>query len=298
MDPTTQWHPVGVPGVKIGHWSEYSALTGCTVIEFPEGTIASCEVRGGAPASRELDVLDPGKTVTQVEAALLTGGSAFGLAAADGVMKYLEEQGRGVVTPAGKVPIVPALGLFDLGLGDPAVRPDRDSGYQAALNARAGEVVTGLIGAGTGACASQWRGPQERHRAGLVYAEHRVGDVVVGALCAVNAFGDVINGREPVGFASAAVFDAAFIQVPPRSHTTIGVVFTNALLDKVGCRIVAEGAHDGLARAVHPPHTRFDGDAFIAAATGVVPAPVDTVRMLATAAVTDAIRSAVRQHGR
>lgn len=284
--------PVGVEGVRLGHWTDDVAATGCTVIEFPPGTVASCEVRGGAPASRELDVLSPQKTVAQVDAVLLAGGSAFGLAAADGVMRYLEQRERGVATPAGKVPIVPALGLFDLGIGNPAVRPTADNGYEAAQNAQAGRVATGLIGAGTGACSSQWRGPDGRHRSGLVYAEHRVGQVVVGALCAVNALGDVIDGTEPISFASADLFEAAFAQAPPRSNTTIGVVFTNAELDKVGCKIVAEGAHDGLSRAIHPPHTRFDGDAFIAAATGKLPAHVDTVRMLATAAVTDAIRSA------
>lgn len=282
---------VSVDGVRIGHHTNSRAATGCTVVILPEGTVASIEVRGGAPASRETDLLEAHKTVAQVDAVVLTGGSAFGLAAADGVMGYLEETGRGVPTPAGRVPIVPALGLFDLGIGDAAVRPTAQEGYLAARDAQAGRVDTGLVGAGTGACSSQWRGPGGRHRAGLVYAEQRVGELVVGALVAVNAFGDILGEQDPADLSAAGFFES-MAQARPFTHTTIGVVISNGQLDKVGCRIVAEGAHDGLARSVHPPHTRFDGDAFIAAATGQVPANVDTVRMLATIAVSQAIAAA------
>lgn len=283
---------ISLPDVSIGHWTDESAVTGCTVVLFPEGTTASCEVRGGAPASRELDLLDPQKSVNTIDAVVLTGGSAFGLAAADGVMRFLEEQGRGVQTAAGRVPIVPTLGIFDLGIGNPRVRPTADSGFDAAAEAIPGKIATGRIGVGVGACSSQWRGPTARHRAGLVYAEQRYGDLVVSALVAVNAFGDILAQGETPGLEAAELFEAAANQSIPRSNTTIGVVMTNAKLDKVGCRIVAEGAHDGLSRAVHPPHTRFDGDAFIAAATGSVHAAIDTVRLLSTLAVTAAIQSA------
>ncbi|WP_219636083.1 P1 family peptidase [Streptomyces sp. AJS327] len=280
----------GVEGVRLGHWTHQEAQTGCTVVEFPEDTVASCEVRGGAPASRELDLLAPDKTVTRVDAVLLTGGSAYGLAAADGVLRYYEERGRGVATPAGVVPIVPAMALFDLAAGDSTIRPTSEAGYLAAQATRGEQQLTGAVGAGTGAYVSQWRGPGGRRRGGLGYAEHRLGDLTVGALCAVNAFGDIDDGRGDITFDAVRALEAPFALTPDRAHTTIGVVVTNARLDKTGCRIVAQGAHDGLSRALTPPHTRFDGDGFVAAATGHVSAPVDTVRMLALAAVTHAVR--------
>lgn len=281
---------ISIPGVRVGHWSDARAMTGCTLIELPEGSVGSYEVRGGAPATRELDVLHPQKTVARVDGVLLTGGSAFGLAAADGVVRWMEEQGRGVPTPAGSVPIVPALGLFDLALGESSIRPDAQAGYRAASSAAA-EFEVGPVGAGTGARSSQWRGPGQAHRAGLGFAEHRLGQLRVAAICAVNALGDIRQESDPPSFSAAEAFAALASGPLPRTHTTIGVVITNAQLDKVGCKVVAEGGHDGLARAVFPPHTRMDGDALIAVATGQVSAPVDTVRMLANAAVADAIRS-------
>jgi L-aminopeptidase/D-esterase-like protein len=287
---------VGVAGVRVGHWTDARARTGCTVVVLPEGTVASCEVRGGAPASRELDLLAPEKTVSAIDAVLLTGGSAFGLAAADGVMRWCEERGRGVPTPAGRVPIVPAMALFDLAAGDSSVRPGPESGYAAAAASAGEQVLHGALGAGTGAHVSQWRGPEGRRPGGLVYAERRLGELVVGSLCALNAFGDVDDGASPASLEAARALLEASPAEPSaaggqRIHTTIGVVVTNARLDKVGCRILAEGAHDGLARAVTPPHTRFDGDGFIAAATGEVEAPIDAVRLLGLAATAEAIRS-------
>ena len=291
QDADRQRRRVGVDGVRVGHWTDAVSQTGCTVVELPEETVASCEVRGGAPASRELDLLGPDKTVTRVDAVLLTGGSAFGLAAADGVMRYYEELGRGVATPGGGVPIVPAMALFDLAVGDPRVRPTSESGYLAAQAARGEQRLTGRVGAGAGAYVSHWRGPEGRRRGGLGYAEHSMDDLVVGALCAVNAFGDVDDGQRGISLDAVRALAEPFELAPERAHTTIGAVVTNARLDKVECRIVAQGAHDGLSRALTPPHTRFDGDGFVAAATGRVAAHVDTVRMLALAAVTEAIRS-------
>ncbi|HLU44520.1 MAG TPA: P1 family peptidase [Natronosporangium sp.] len=293
-DPAPARSGIGVAGVRVGHWTDAAAQTGCTVIEFPEGTVASYEVRGGAPASRELDLLAPDKTVARIDAVLLTGGSAFGLAAADGVMRYYEERGRGVVTPGGVVPIVPALAIFDLAVGDGTVRPTSESGYLAAQATQGEQQLTGAIGAGAGAYVSHWRGLEERRRGGLGYAEHRLDNLVVGALCVVNAFGDIDDGRGEIRFDIARALTAPFETAADRAHTTIGVVVTNARLDKVGCQIVAQGAHDGLSRALTPPHTRFDGDGFIAAATGHVAAHVDIVRLLALAAVTDAVRSVAR----
>ncbi|QIS03748.1 peptidase S58 family protein [Nocardia brasiliensis] len=283
---------IGIPGVRVGHWSDPHGETGCTVLLLPEGTVASCEVRGGAPASRELEVLAPDKTVPFIDAVVLTGGSAFGLAAADGVMRYLEEHDRGVQTPGGKVPIVPALALFDLSAGDPKARPTAERGYAAAHASTGEQVLAGRVGAGTGAYTGHWRGPGARTPGGLAYIERRWNDLVVGALCVVNAFGDIDDGVAEIALDSVTQLNLVISAASAaRMHTTIGAVITNAKLDKVGCHIVAQGAHDGLSRALTPPHGRFDGDGFIAAATGSVDADVDLVRLMALAAVTDAIRS-------
>lgn len=277
---------VTVPGVRVGHFTDAVARTGCTVMTFPDGTVGSGEVRGGAPASREFDLLSPERSVEEIHAAVLTGGSAFGLACADGVMRRLEEEGRGVETVAGPVPIVPTLGLFDLMVGDPTVRPTAENGYAAAASASTDAELQGLIGAGAGATTGKARGLKNLHDAGLAYAEFRAGEVVVGALCAVNAFGDILTGEAgSPDFGDYEPFGGN------RQNTTIGVVVTNARLTKIDCLILAQGAHDGLARAIDPPHTRYDGDAFISAATGTVDAKVDVVRALAIAAAAEAIRS-------
>jgi L-aminopeptidase/D-esterase-like protein len=283
---------LGVAGVRVGHWTDQESQTGCTVVELPPGTVASYEARGGAPASREVELLHPDKTVSTVDAVLLTGGSAFGLAAADGVMRYYEQNGRGVSTPAGRVPIVPALAVFDLAVGDSAVRPTADHGYRAAQATSPAQVISGRVGAGAGAYVGHWRGPAGRRRAGLASHVARLGDLVVSVLCVVNAFGDIESGDDSAGLGAIETLAA----LPSgfeggRTHTTIGVVCTNARLDKTGCQVVAQGAHDGLSRAITPPHTRFDGDAFVAAATGEVDAQVDVVRFLALTAVCRAIRS-------
>lgn len=286
----------GVDGVRVGHWTDEKARTGCTVVDLPAGTVGCYEMRGGAPASREVTVLEPDKTVAQVEAVLLTGGSAFGLAAADGVMRWCEEAGRGVGTPAGPVPIVPAMALFDLAVGDTATRPGAEEGYAAAAATLGPQVLRGAVGAGCGAMTGQWRGPDGRRPGGLGHAVFTHGDVRVAALVAVNAFGDVDPGGAEIATDALAVLDALGEADHPdaagREHTTIGVVVTNARLDKTGCRIVAQGAHDGLARALTPPHTRFDGDGLIALATGQIDPPhLDVVRLLALAATATAVRS-------
>lgn len=282
---------LGIPGVLVGHWTDQQAETGCTVVALPEGTVCSYEARGGAPASRELELLRPDKTVSRADAVLLTGGSAFGLAAADGVMRYLEETGRGMVTPAGRVPIVPAMALFDLGAGDSRTRPQAVHGYLAAKATRGPQVLSGRVGAGAGAYVGHWRGRPGRRPAGLASHVIRRDKLVVAALCAVNAFGAIDPGTGEWEFGSIDQFEQSLEASAPLSHTTIGVVCTNAQLDKPGCQVAAQGAHDGLSRAVSPPHTRFDGDAFIAAATGEVRASIDIVRFLALTAVCRAIRS-------
>lgn len=274
---------IPVDGVRVGHWTDPGAMTGCTVVLLPEGTVASAEVRGGGPASRELDLLAVDKTVQRVDAVLLTGGSAFGLAAADGVMTALEAAGRGVPTPAGPVPIVPTLAIFDLAVGRSDVRPRAEHGA-AAVAAAATGFETGLVGAGVGATVAKIRGLDAIRPGGFVVATARAGDVCVSALVVVNAFGDV---GSPVGLEAPTAEAFAFAR--PGENTTIGCVVTNARLDKVGCLVLAQGAHDGLARVVVPPHTRYDGDAFVACATGTVDAHVDLVRWLGVRAVEEAI---------
>lgn len=277
-----------IPGVEVGHWTDEVARTGCTVVLLPEGNVTSGEVRGGAPGTREFALLEPSRLVRQVDAVVLAGGSAFGLAACDGVMQWLEEQGRGFVTSAGRVPIVVGMVLFDLAVGDPSVRPGIVEG-RAACDAASPDVVHGPIGAGTGLTFAKWRGREHAMRGGLGYAVQRHGDLVAGALVAVNAVGDALDpaiapGDRPVPVAPSQSATSAF------TNTTVGVVATNAILDKVGCHLVAQSAHDGLARALEPAHSMADGDAFVATALGQVEASIDHVRVLAARAVEAAIR--------
>ena len=279
-----------IEGVTAGHWSDAVARTGCTVVLLPDGTVGSGEVRGGAPGTREFELLRPERLVTHIDAVVLTGGSAFGLAACDGVVRWCEEQGRGFVTRAGRVPIVVGAVLYDLGVGDASVRPGADEGYAACASAVAiGEVEGGLVGAGTGATVAKWRGPEQARPGGLGVATERDGDTEVVALVAVNAFGDLarpLGEREPL--------PAPLVPVALGENTTIGVVVTNARLDKTGCLLVAQGGHDGYARALEPVHAAVDGDAVVACATGAVEGvSADRVRLLAARAVEAAIRSVV-----
>ncbi|HYI61366.1 MAG TPA: P1 family peptidase [Acidimicrobiales bacterium] len=287
-----------VGGVEVGHWTDTRARTGCTVALVPEGTVASAEVRGGAPASRELDLLAPDRLVDRIDAVVLTGGSAFGLAAADGVTGWLEERGRGFPTPAGPVPIVPALALYDLAVGSASVRPGPAQGRAACDDARPGPIDHGPVGAGAGATVGGWQGPDSARPGGLVGATVRAGDLVVSVLLAVNAHGSIDGdgrGLDGVEDLVSGLGPPPLGPLPsgpsPVGNTTIGIVATNARLDKVGCLVVAQGGHDGLARSLVPAHTRVDGDALVAAATGQVEAPVDHVRLLAVAAVERAVRS-------
>ena len=287
-----------VAGVRAGHWTDAEARTGCTVVLMPEGTVASAEVRGGAPASRELDLLAPENIVERIDAVLLTGGSAFGLAAADGVVRWCEKHGLGFPTSAGPVPIVPAMALFDLAVGDGSVRPEAAQGYAACEAATDGPLTLGPVGAAAGATVDKWRGPDHARPGGLGSATLTRGDLVVAALVAVNAFGGIdvdgtatsgVAAQDGVSVGDAATAFAASTGAP--TNTTIGVIVTNARLSKLHCLLVAQGGHDGLARSIVPAHTRADGDGFVAAATGEVDAAVDDVRLLAVAAVEQAVRS-------
>lgn len=268
-----------VAGVRVGHWTDARGRTGCTVVLFPEGTTASGEVRGGAPGTREFDLLAPERTVARIDAVVLAGGSAFGLAACEGVVRWCEERGLGFPTAGGPVPIVVGAVLYDLMIGSAAARPDAEAGYAACVAAAPGPVATGQVGAGTGATVAKWRGREHARPGGIGSVAMTDDDLVVGALVAVNAFGD-----RP-GRSTTAELDpgAAF------TNTTIGVVATNAALDKVGCLLVAQSGHDGLARALEPAHATVDGDALVAAAVGPLHVPVDRVRVLAARAVERAV---------
>lgn len=282
--------------MTVGHWTDARARTGCTVVLLPPATTASGEVRGGSPATREFELLDPTRSVTHVDAVLLSGGSAFGLAAADGVVAALEAVGRGFATRATKVPIVVAMGLYDLGVGDASVRPGAAQGALALANCSE-DPETGPVGAGTGATVGKWRRPDEPRPGGFGMSHARKGELVVTALVANNAAGDVDDGSVPAEIAGGAFTDWPETFGPGDSanadNTVIGVVVTNARLDPVECRIVAQGAHDGLARAVFPPHTGADGDAFVCAAAGGTVAHVDEVRALAVVATEQALRASV-----
>ncbi|MEV6633003.1 P1 family peptidase [Actinoplanes sp. NPDC051470] len=269
---------------RAGHWTGDG--TGVTVILPPPGTVGSGEVRGGAPATREFALLDPTRLVNRVDAVVLSGGSAFGLSAADGVVGALRERGQGFETPVGPVPIVVGLSLFDASAG--GAPPTADSGraaFEAALSDE--PLAAGRAGAGTGATTGKWRGRLDA--GGIGVAVRSAGSVRVAALIAVNAWGDVIAGGS--------------VPEPPAEpgrgfemqNTTIGVVLTTAALSKTDCYLLAQSGHAGYARAIHPAHSRFDGDALVALATGESAGPVnlDLLRAVATETVAEAIRAAV-----
>lgn len=283
-----------VAGVRVGHWT--GAGTGVTVVLLPEGTIGSGEVRGGAPASRETALLEPTRTVETVDAVVFTGGSAFGLATADGVVRRLAALGRGVRTAGGVVPIVPTAAIYDLveSGGNP---PGADEG-RAALEAALADGATcpvGRVGAGRGARVGTWRGTDHATRGGLGTASARCEAATVGAIAVVNAVGDVVaaDGTVLAGSSALAAVPAFPEALMSGEHTTLVCVATDARLTKADCFLLAQSAHHGLARSIHPSHTRFDGDLAIAVATGVVDVPVDRLRIVTTEVVAEAVRVAV-----
>ena len=284
-----------IPGVLVGHWTDSVAKTGCTAILFPPGTVASGEVRGGAPATREFSLLSPERLVENIHAVLLTGGSAFGLAAADGVVNYLEEKNVGFSTPAGPVPIVVAMGLYDLLEGDSTVRPGFNEGRIAASEA-CEEMSLGQVGAGTGASLGKWQSRESKRPGGIGLGVAEKDGVKVAAIAAVNALGDIDDGAS--GKAVAAGEFTNWPENPSRSafssgtNTTLVAVVTNAQLSKTDCYLMSQSGHDGLARSLFPPHTSSDGDAVVAAATGEVPvSSLDIVRALTVASVEQAVRT-------
>ena len=301
-----------VPGIAAGHWTDAGAATGCTVVLCGDTAVGGVAVRGGSPGTRETDLLDPMRRVDRVHAILLSGGSAFGLAAADGVQRWQEERGIGFETPHGRVPIVPAAILYDLGVGRADVRPGATAGFAAADAASAAPLASGSVGAGTGATVAKGLGPAGVVKGGIGSAHCTLpSGITVGAAVAVNAWGGIHDHRDGGLIAGPRRDDGTMAdpmavilngEYPPSdttmTNTTIGVVATDAGLDKAQTNFVASSAHDGLALTIRPCHTMGDGDTLFCVATGRNPAPVNMTGIVAAAthvvalAVIDAVRSA------
>lgn len=297
-----------VDGVRVGHWTDAAAGTGCTVVLPPRGSVGGVEVRGGGPATREADLLGPLASVQEVTALLLSGGSAFGLDAAAGVARWCEERGLGHDTGAAVVPVVPAACIYDLGIAADGPRPGAEQGYAACQAAATGPHAVGSVGAGTGATVGKLRGQDGWCKGGLGAGARRLYDgATVAALAVVNAWGDVLDES---GAVLAGAFDARegflrasrrVVEAPPEhprlaapGSTTLACVVTDARLHKSECSIVARMAQAGVARAVSPVHTPFDGDAVFCLATGARRASTFACGVAAAEAVADAIRDAVR----
>ena len=308
-----------IPGIKVGHAQDDEALTGCTVILCEDGAVGGVDQRGGAPGTRETDLLNPINHVEKVHAVLLSGGSAFGLDAASGVVRYLEERKVGFNTGVARVPIVPAAILYDLALGCSDRRPDLEMGYQACVHATAEASAEGNVGAGTGATVGKILGIQQAMKSGLGMASLNVGGgIVIGAIVAVNSFGDVVDPQtgeiiagvrsgklgpfqlgQPGYFADTLAIlrtplGRAITRLMAARNTVIGVVATNAKLTKVGITKVAQMAQDGLARVIRPSHSMVDGDTIFALATGQRRADITTVGAYAAEALAEAIVRAVQ----
>lgn len=295
-----------VTGIEVGHFTETRRPTGCSVVIARMGAVAGVDVRGAAPGTRETDLLQPANLVEKVHAVLLSGGSAWGLDAAAGVMRWLEENQIGLDTGYGLVPIVPAAVVFDLGVGDGRVRPDAQAGYQACLAASHQPPAQGNVGAGSGALIGKLYGQARAMKGGVGSASLCVSGITVGALIVCNAVGDVIDpatgsliagartadGRTLLGSRHALLAGELPHKLLAGSNTTIGVIATDALLTKPQAQRLAQVSHDGLARAINPVHTMFDGDTLFALGTGQCSRPVDML-LLATLAAEVTARAVV-----
>jgi L-aminopeptidase/D-esterase-like protein len=293
--------------VLVGHATHSEGVTGCTAVLFEgqEGAVVGVDVRGSSPGTRETDRLGPVGAVRPTHALLLTGGSAFGLAAVDGVVRFLEESGIGLDMGVARIPLVSAAVLFDVVVGDPSVRPDAAMGYEAASSATSGDFAQGSVGAGTGATVGKVLGMDRAMKGGLGSASaHLAGGLVVGALAAVNAFGEVRDPRTREVLAGPRLEDGTLgdtVELLPEAaarlqwgeSTTLGIVATNARLSRPQVSKVAQMGHDGLARAVYPVHTSVDGDVVFAASVGAVEAVPDVVGAWGARVMEDAIVRAV-----
>lgn len=296
-----------VPGLKVGHAEDNLKQTGCSVVVFENGAVCGVDVRGAAPGTRETDLLNPLNLIEQVNALVLSGGSAWGLDAASGVMKWLEENRMGFDVGVAVVPIVPAAVLFDLNVGDPAVRPDAAMGYRAAAQASQRPFSSGNTGAGAGATIGKMAGSEKAMKGGLGTASVKGPDgLIVAAMIAVNSVGEVRDPSTGKTVAGARDENGVLLDLPacllqqagadlyPGTNTTIGIICCNAALNKSQMNKIAQMAHDGLARTLYPVHTMNDGDTLFAAATGAVRATVNIVGMLAAQAVAEAVLDGVR----
>ena len=299
-----------VEGVRVGHFTSSERPTGCTVVLTEGGAVAGVDVRGSAPGTRETDLLNPVNTIQEIHAILLSGGSAFGLDAAAGVVRYLRERAVGYPTPAANVPIVPAAILYDLNLGDASIWPGAEAGYGAASVATADPVAEGNVGAGAGATIGKTAGLARAMKGGLGSSSHRIGNVVVGAIVAVNCVGNIIDPATGEIIAGARSEDGTgFIDTRQMvlagkdssaglaANTTIGAVATNASFTKTEMTKVAQMAQDGLARAIYPSHTPADGDTVFALSTGTSEshAGLGTVGALAAEVLANAVLRAVKE---
>ncbi|MGD0766475.1 MAG: P1 family peptidase [Dehalococcoidia bacterium] len=298
-----------IAGIRVGHWTDRSAATGCTVVLCEKGAVAGIDVRGGAPGTRESTLLRPEALVQQVHAVFLTGGSAFGLDVGTGIMRYLEERHVGFPYGGAVVPIVCGAVLFDLFVGRADVRPTAESGYRACATAKSGRLAQGSVGAGTGATVAKIRTVEHAIKGGIGTASERIGDLTVAALMAVNAFGEIVDsatGRvvagprgEPGRFLDTLdlMRQAGAEATLPLTNTTIGVVATNAVLTKTQATAVAQMAHDGIARSVRPAHSPVDGDCIFVLATGDRAEPVNPglIGAFAARAVERAVLRAVSE---
>lgn len=298
-----------IKGIKVGHYTDKEAITGCTVVLCESGAVAGVDVRGSAPGTRETDLLRPMNLVEKAQAILFSGGSAFGLDAAGGVMRYLEERGFGHETLVAKVPIVPAAIIFDLNIGSSKVRPGIEEGYKACLAASNKEVAEGCVGAGTGATVGKMLGITRATKGGLGTASQEIGNgIIVGALVVVNAVGDVIDHRtgkilagprneQNNGFANTVELlkQIQKMQNDLGDNTVLGVIATNANLTKEQVNKLAQMAQDGTARAINPSHTMHDGDAIFALSLGDKTSDINILGSVAAEVVADAIVRAVEQ---
>lgn len=301
-----------IEGIKVGHAHNFEGATGCTVILCEDGAVAGVDVQGGAPGTRETDLLDPVNLVEEVHGVFLAGGSAFGLDCASGVMKYLEERGKGFDVQVAKVPIVTGAVLFDLAIGSPNVRPDFKMGYEACLNSSLNELVEeGNVGAGCGATVGKFLGPDFSMKGGIGTFAVQIGELIVGAIVAVNCLGDVIDpktGKTIAGTLNAEkteLINTENLMISQyqnskntnlfSGNTSIGVICTNANLTKAQANKIAAMAHDGYARTMRPAHTMVDGDTIFTLATGKVDADINVIGLLASRMVEEAVIRAIEK---
>ncbi|WP_024613458.1 P1 family peptidase [Clostridium sp. Ade.TY] len=299
-----------IDGIKLGHVQNTKGLTGCSVIICEKGATGGVDVRGGAPGTRETDLLAPSEMIEKIHAVVLSGGSAFGLDASSGVMKYLEEKNVGFDVQVAKVPIVCSAVLFDLAFGNPKIRPDKSMGYEACINSETyKDDINGNIGAGYGATVGKILGPHTAMKGGLGTYAVEVNNLKVGAIVAVNCLGDVIDPKNSNIIAGAInnetneflnsenilINNLKNPKSPFKGNTTIGLIVTNATLTKANAKKIASMAHNGYARTMRPAHTMFDGDTIFTMATNEVDADITTIGMIASNVMEKAILRAIKE---